>query len=359
MFDFPSSPLTGQIYQPANGPVFQFDGTAWKLPVNPSPIATPWVQYTPIFTGFGTVTGSSIFSRRVGDSLEIAGRFATGTATAVEGRVSFGYNGVEGGLIADAGKLAPATNLVGKNTVSFNGANDFVVLAEPGVGYLTFGVQGSTYNGLTKQIGALFGTGSSLSFYAKVPIAGWSAALLLVPANVERQTFYPVSTGFMNIPVPATAKACRIKGALYGATTGLAPAMRFSLDGSTFISGASDYVSGGTVLYSGSSASPAKIAPGPNSYWALSAAAYTDRTDIPIFIDVDVVVAKVTGSGQLFSFRSRTWTYHTTATALTQEAMMGGYSTTQVIPTQLAALQIIGTGGSFATNHPITVDWVY
>jgi hypothetical protein len=136
-------------------------------------VVTPWVQYTPVFTGFGTVTGSSVFSRRVGDTLHIKGRFATGTATAVEGRVSFGWKGIEGGLVADAAKLAPATNLVGKNTVSFSGANDFVVLAEPSVGYLTFGAQSGTSNGLAKVTGNLFGTGSSLSFTAEVPIQGW------------------------------------------------------------------------------------------------------------------------------------------------------------------------------------------
>src|SRR4051794_23937466 len=42
-------------------------------------VLTPWVAYTPTFTGFGTVSGVAIWSRRLGDTLYIRGKVTAGT----------------------------------------------------------------------------------------------------------------------------------------------------------------------------------------------------------------------------------------------------------------------------------------
>lgn len=136
-------------------------------------LPTPWVAYTPTFTGFGTVSAVSIWSRRIGDTLYGRGFFAAGTPTAVEARISFGFNGVNGGISSDATKVA-AIQQAGVLSRGLAGAQSFSVLIESNVGYLTFGVQSAGSTGLTKVNGnALVGVGTLVSLQFEVPISGW------------------------------------------------------------------------------------------------------------------------------------------------------------------------------------------
>jgi hypothetical protein len=138
-----------------------------------SGIVTPWVAYTPTFTGFGTPTSVGFFSRRVGGSLQIRGRFAAGTPTATEARITLGYNGVSGNVLGDPVQL-PAQCLVGVAAQSTVGTNIYYVLAEPSLSYLTFSVQNAARNALTKLIGTdAAASGQVWSFNAEVPIQGW------------------------------------------------------------------------------------------------------------------------------------------------------------------------------------------
>jgi hypothetical protein len=52
------------------------------------PTITPWVAYTPTLTGFGTALSVAFVWRRVGDTLHVCGRFASGITTGTEARVS-------------------------------------------------------------------------------------------------------------------------------------------------------------------------------------------------------------------------------------------------------------------------------
>lgn len=135
---------------------------------------TPWVHYTPTITGFGTVVAVSFVSRRLGDSLHVRGKFTSGTPTATEARVSLGFNGVDGGLTIDATKN-PALQLSGVGAVSAVGSNQIVPLAEPSVGYATFGLsQASTATSLIKLNGAqILSSGQTMSFIGEFPITGW------------------------------------------------------------------------------------------------------------------------------------------------------------------------------------------
>jgi len=122
-----------------------------------------------------------------------------------------------------------------------------------------------------------------------------------------------------------------------------------------------DYVYAGSVLYTGSSGSPSKIAPITTSYYYLGMGAYTDRVDTALWLDVDLVVGKV--SGDNFGFRSRHAAYHTAGTAGFQEALTQGYSnwTNHLTQTQMAAFQITVAGGTFQAypaSH-LTVTWGY
>lgn len=128
---------------------------------------TPWVSYTPTFTGFGTVAVQSFWWRRIGDSVEIQGKFTSGTSTGVEARITLPS------INSDATKV-PAIRAVGSGYLSTTGALLASVLIESNVAYMTFGLQGSGSAGLSKATGSsLTAAGDIFSFFATIPISGW------------------------------------------------------------------------------------------------------------------------------------------------------------------------------------------
>jgi hypothetical protein len=134
---------------------------------------TDWVAYTPTFTGFGTVSGVSIWSRRIGDTLRLRGKFTAGTSTAVEAQMTLGFNGSNANVTSDATKV-PSIQMAGAGTYSNAGAAAPVVLIESSVGYVTFGLQTAGAGGLTKALGNGFlASGGVFAFTAEIPIAGW------------------------------------------------------------------------------------------------------------------------------------------------------------------------------------------
>jgi hypothetical protein len=189
----------------------------------------------------------------------------------------------------------------------------------------------------------------------------WVQVNMLTPAGPPaRQTFSPgAGSSSLVIPVPTGAKHCHIGGRVYGATTGLSPVIRMSLDGSTFLSGASDYAYGGSALYNGSSGSPTKIAAVSATFWPLGS--YTDRVTEAMFLDVDIVTKKT--AGNVFCYRSRMWSYHSATTALFQDILYAGYTggATLLNATEIKALQLTCSGGTFAgaPDSVINVDWTY
>lgn len=148
--------------------------------LNPAPSAavtiTEWVAYTPTFTGFGATPSSiQVVSRRVGDSLEISGRFTSDTPTGVEGRISLGFNGTNGNVTsAGTGKI-PAIKIADGfiKTSASSSPYDMPCLIEPSVGYITFSNQGA--GALNKRNASDIFTAVALTFFARVPINGWTA----------------------------------------------------------------------------------------------------------------------------------------------------------------------------------------
>jgi hypothetical protein len=137
------------------------------------PIITPWVAYTPTFTGFGTAASVSMWSRRVGDTLQMRGKFTTGTPTGVETRISMGFNGTDGNVTSDATKVA-SIQIAGPLIRGVAGANLYYTLIESNVGYITQGLQSAGSSGLTKTVGTgQYGAGEVLTLLADVPISGW------------------------------------------------------------------------------------------------------------------------------------------------------------------------------------------
>lgn len=120
--------------------------------------------------GFGTPTGSCIHDR-IDGSLFMNCKFTSGTVSASEARINL----PSGLTTADTTRIPSITN-VGNAVASNTGANILYALAEPSVGYITFGRQTSTDSGLTKINGnVLMGSSANLSVIAIIPIQGWTA----------------------------------------------------------------------------------------------------------------------------------------------------------------------------------------
>lgn len=135
-------------------------------------VTTPWVAWTPTFTGFGTPTGVSFRSRRVGSVLEFEGVWTPGTCTAVEARISLGYNGTDGG-ITSASSYPSGTQVAGAMASALNATYWLQPLIEPSVGYITFGAQGASNAGLTKLTGSGGFASNKYSVKGAVQIQGW------------------------------------------------------------------------------------------------------------------------------------------------------------------------------------------
>jgi hypothetical protein len=155
---------------------------AWELPsynyeeiVATSGSITPWVAYTPTFTGFGTATDILFYSRRVGGSLEVFGTFTSGTATGVEGRISFGFNGTSGNVTSSSTKLRNGTTIAGIFDGSVVSTTYHpALLVERSVSYFTFGVSSLTGGVLaTALANSIIGAGNVVSINGTVPIEGW------------------------------------------------------------------------------------------------------------------------------------------------------------------------------------------
>lgn len=141
------------------------------------PVVTDWLSYTPTFAGFGTPSSVSFKSRRVGDSLEVWGAFVSGTATAVAGTFTLGYNGANNNVTADTSKFASGTVLIGHGNATASSTTYFGldVLYVASTNLMGFGLQTSTANSATMANGNVLANGTQFVFYAKVPIAGWSS----------------------------------------------------------------------------------------------------------------------------------------------------------------------------------------
>lgn len=134
---------------------------------------TSWVAYTPTFTGYGTPSSVEFWSRRVGDMLEVRGRFTCGTNTAVEARITLGYNGTNAN-VNSSGTVITTIECVGSLAYSSAEARYDTVLIESNVGYMTFGAQIAGASGLSKSTGSgLYLNSSSIALFAAIPVTTW------------------------------------------------------------------------------------------------------------------------------------------------------------------------------------------
>lgn len=144
-----------------------------------SSVVSDWQEYTPTITGFGTVSAVDVFSRRVGDTLEVMGSFTAGTVAASSASISLGFGGVDGGVFADTSKISASKALLGHAGVDANSGSDFgweIVYGTTSVVYV--GKQSSTAAGINVPINGsdVSGNGNVISFFFSVPILGWGSS---------------------------------------------------------------------------------------------------------------------------------------------------------------------------------------
>lgn len=166
----------------ATGYSFKFDNVIVgpQSALEAAPITDP-VAYTPTFTGFGTPSAVNFVSWREGAVLRVKGNFTSGTPTAVEGRISLGFNGAASNVTSVS--TLPTLSYAGKMIVDkFWSIQNLSALIEPSVSYLTYGFNNTSSTGeLSKKTGdsIVGGLGTIVSLDVSVPIAGWSSTSVM------------------------------------------------------------------------------------------------------------------------------------------------------------------------------------
>jgi hypothetical protein len=160
---------------------------------------TSWTSYTPTFTGFGTATSIEFQWRQNGQNVDVRGKFTSGTSTAVEARVS-----LPNSYTSASTSIIPSIQVAGVGAFSVNFGGEPTVLIEPSVSYMTFGLQDSTRNGLTKVTGSgLLSSGNVCTMFASFPINGLTASnsnVLIAPDTFSTDTNALVYAGTAMTP---------------------------------------------------------------------------------------------------------------------------------------------------------------
>lgn len=125
---------------------------------------TDWLAYTPTIVGFGTPSSVLFDYRRVGDTIQVRGRFTSGTNTAVLASISFpgGLTSTASGIfISSEGQSTSATN-TRFNVASVSGSTGFSLY--------------DNTTGVAQLNGSSFSNSSILIFEADAKIQGWSSS---------------------------------------------------------------------------------------------------------------------------------------------------------------------------------------
>lgn len=139
-----------------------------------------WAAYTPTFAGLGTPTTVNVIWRRVGDSIQIVGRFTTGTVSGATATIS-----LPSGLSVDGTKwpgLGRAVGRINRDTASASTNKMFATKVVGAATVITFGQDDyTTANSPNNDIaGTQFGSTEAQFFYAyDIPILGWSSNVLM------------------------------------------------------------------------------------------------------------------------------------------------------------------------------------
>lgn len=128
---------------------------------------TEWIQYTPTFSGYGTVTNIDFWYRRLGDSIQIMGKATTGTVAASEAQI--GLPSVGGVQYTVDSTVVSTVRASGEINLNQGTANVVWPLLTGGDAFLNIGVD--TSGQLTPaNANAIHGSSEDFSVFADVPI---------------------------------------------------------------------------------------------------------------------------------------------------------------------------------------------
>lgn len=156
------------------GKIFQFNRAVYSsnLTMTSGSIhVTEWEAYTPTIAGAGTVSGLVAEWRRIGDTMEVSGKFTIGTSAAVESQISLPNSEV----ISSA--VSHTLRDVGKGNRKINSASsDITILSTSGDAFvnLSANLGAGGNDGLEADPGnEVFGGSTLFSFRFTVPIQDW------------------------------------------------------------------------------------------------------------------------------------------------------------------------------------------
>lgn len=141
-----------------------------------APATTAWKEFTPTFTGFGTVTNVKAFWRRVGKNLEVYGRGTSGTPTASGATITFASLGVNidtSLIVSDTTRGQVFGEFQRENADSAS----FSIGARSDFTNYVYVSDSNTQGGLRDSDGsAILVSNEKFSFKFSVPILGWDAS---------------------------------------------------------------------------------------------------------------------------------------------------------------------------------------
>jgi hypothetical protein len=106
-----------------------YDSFTWF----PIKTPTPWQTYTPITSGFGTISSIDMSWRKVGNTIEVRGEFQSGTTAASEAQV-----GLPSGWVC-AANSSTTPEIAGMGTQNASGDSFGIALATVGDTYVNYG----------------------------------------------------------------------------------------------------------------------------------------------------------------------------------------------------------------------------
>lgn len=128
------------------------------------------------FTGLGTVTNNSVFTRRAGDTMFVKGSVTNGTPSGVAVQIN-----LPTGYTVDTAKISAAASGIGVG-MFFNTQNGttftdtlFSVFFLASSGSLFISRSGTTSNVFNKALGTDLNTTGNGNFFFDIPITGWDA----------------------------------------------------------------------------------------------------------------------------------------------------------------------------------------
>jgi hypothetical protein len=179
---------------------------------------TDWAACTPSgHQGFGASPTYDLQCKRNGGDLLIMGKVTATSSTAVEARINFPmWNGAQ--LTSKGTSVIPTIRKAGEATLSAVGDQAPTVLIEPSVSYMTFGFQGASAAGLTKQTASNWiGTGTvTFSLNARIPIEGWQNSNVMIASvseanitvGIQKPEFFSFNYGTTNATTVCSASPC-------------------------------------------------------------------------------------------------------------------------------------------------------